>query len=179
VVERLRVKRRRASTRSDLSENTLDVLYGRGVLSEAERDAGLHLAKLLQIHRRARWLSPPTVSRLWRTLSAGGVDGTPAIGVTGDVRATIGDFAMRAISQIYHQLGREHYALAVGVLDDARLACVQSLIAADGVYGRDEGGELVLVKGEMAPTFDLVLRLISQAFARLETLQPGRRVVQG
>jgi hypothetical protein len=33
--------------------------------------------------------------------------------------------------QVYDQLDREGYAHVVGVLDDARLACVQSLVAAD------------------------------------------------
>jgi hypothetical protein len=99
VVERLKAKRRRTSTRADLGETSLDALLGRGVIDQAGYDAGVWLAVLLQLRRRASWLTLASVETLWKRLLVGsGGTATAPVARDGDVdRATIGDYAKRRL----------------------------------------------------------------------------------
>jgi len=165
VVTVLKSRRKRVSTRADLGETAIDILLGRGIIDQAAHDAGLHLARLLEIHRRYRWLSSTSVAVLWNRPLAGSSDGPapPASGGDPD-RATIGDLAGRELKRLYRTLGREHYACVTTIVADLPLACIAHLVAGDGVYGRHPAP--VLVSGVVAPAFDAMLKLISAATSR-------------
>jgi len=169
VVEALKIRRKRASTRAGLGETSLDILPGRNVIDQAAHDAGVHLQRLLEIHRRAQWLSPPTVSRLWTALLVSSTGGIPNASTIDVNHVTIADMARRQLKAIYAALGREQYALAVAVTDDVPMRCVQSLIAGDVVYSRSNGA-LVLVQGEIAPVYRTALTMIAAAFSALTAL---------